>query len=180
MSRFIPMIAKLPLPACLALVLALASPALGADAGKGPEKVELPPLAKSDPVLDVATAKGVESYDLATIEALGLYRLTTTGPFEDGSPTFEGVLLADLLAKVGMTEADGVELAASDGYSFVIPREDWTTYPLLLATRQDGQPLEERGPLRIIYPVSSHPELADESYNPRWVWALTSMKAVER
>ena len=178
MSRLAPLVRRLPLLSCVALVLAFGSPAVGAD--PGPEKVELPPLAKGDPVLDVATAKGVQSYDLATIEELGLYRLTTTGPFEDGAPTFEGLLLADLLAKAGMTESDGVELVASDGYSFVIPREDWTTYPLLLATRQDGEPLEDRGPLRIIYPVSSHPELGDESYNPRWVWALTSMKAVNR
>jgi len=131
-------------------------------------------------VLDIATAKGVQSYDLATIEELGVYRLITTSPFEDGDLTFEGVLLADLLAKEGIAEATGVELSAIDGYSHVIPREDWTSYPVLLATRQDGEPLSDLGPLRIIYLISSHPELADELYEARWVWALTTIKAVDR
>ena len=51
---------------------------------------------------------------------------------------------------------------------------------MLLATRQDGEPLSDLGPLRIIYPISSHPELADELYEARWVWALTTIKAVDR
>ena len=102
MPRVIALVGRLPLLACLALILSLGSPALGADPGKAPEKIDLPPLAKGDAVLDIATAKGVQSYDLATIEELGVYRLTTTSPFEDGDLTFEGVLLADLLAKEGI------------------------------------------------------------------------------
>jgi hypothetical protein len=178
--RLMTLIERLPALACLALALALGSPALGADPAKGPEKVDLPPLAKSEAVLDIATSKGVQSYDLASIEELGVYRVTTALPFEDGTPTFEGVLLADLLAKAGIAEASGVELSALDGYSHVIPREDWTTYPVLLATRRDGEPLADFGPLRIIYPVSSHPELADPLYEARWVWQLKSIKAVDR
>ena len=180
MPRVIALVGRLPLLACLALILSLGWPAFGADPGNAPEKIDLPPLAKGDAVLDIATAKGVQSYDLATIEEVGVYRLITTSPFEDGDLTFEGVLLADLLAKEGIAEATGVELSAIDGYSHVIPREDWTSYPVLLATRQDGEPLSDLGPLRIIYPISSHPELADELYEARWVWALTTIKAVDR
>jgi hypothetical protein len=180
MLRVIALVGRLPLLAWLALVLSLGWPAFGADPAKGPEKVDLAPLAKGEAVLDIATAKGVQSYDLATIEELGVYRLTTTSPFQDGDLTFEGVLLADLLAKEGIAEANGVELSAIDGYSQVIPREDWTTYPVLLATRQNGEPLTDLGPLRVIYPISTHPELADELYEARWVWALNSIKAVDR
>ncbi|MGH6943063.1 MAG: molybdopterin-dependent oxidoreductase [Geminicoccaceae bacterium] len=166
--------------ALLLVGMPLGSLAAGADAGKGLERVDLAPLAKGDAVLEVTTPSGPQAYDLATIEELGVYRLTTPSPYDDGSPTFEGVLLSDLLAKDGLADAEGVELSAADGYSQVIPREDWESYPVLLATRQDGAPLVDRGPLRIIYPISGHPELAAELYQPRWVWQIKSIKAVDR
>ena len=154
------------------------TPAL-AEGGKGIEPVDLAPLDKGEVVLEVATPEGVQAYDLAALEDLGVYRITTASQWDQEPPTFEGVLLADLLAKAGLADADAVELTAADDYSQVIPKEDWTTYPVILATRLDGAPLTDRGPLRVVDPLSFFPELDDDNYHDRWVWSLKQIKAVD-
>lgn len=164
----------------LAVAGAFAAPSIGA-AQEKLERVELPPLAKGEVVLEIATPAGTQQYDLATLEAIGLYRITTRSLFDQESPTFDGVLLADLLDDAGLKDAPGVLVTALDDYSQAIPREDWTAYPVMVATRQDGALLrdDERGPLRIVYPLSFHPELDDDLYHARWVWSVKEIKAVE-
>jgi hypothetical protein len=169
----------------LAWLVVLAAPlaalAIGAAQGEGLERVELAPLEKGEVVLEIATPAGAQQYDLATLEAIGVYRMTTSSQWDQESPIFEGVLLSDLLADAGLAEAQAVELTAADDYSQAIPREDWTAYPVLVATRQDGQLLQgdERGPLRMVYPLSLYPELDHDDYHARWVWSLKQIKAVE-
>ena len=159
---------------------ALAAPAVCV-AQEKLERVELPPVAKGEVVLEIATPAGAQQYDLATLEAIGTYRITTRSLFDQESPTFDGVLLSDLLDDAGLDAAPAVLATALDDYSETIPREDWTAYPVLVATRQDGKLLQddERGPLRIVYPLSFHPELDDDLYHARWVWSLKELKAVE-
>jgi hypothetical protein len=167
-----------PLPLLAGLLLA-SSVAL-AQQDKALERVELPPLAKGEPVLEIALPAGAKTYDLATLEELGTWRLTTRSPWDEGEPTFEGVLLADLLADAGLDELAEVELIALDDYVQAIPREDWADYPVLVATRQDSEPLAHRGPLRVIYPLSAHPELDDDLHHARWVWSLSRIKPLDR
>ena len=164
----------------LAVAGALAAPVIGA-AQENLERVELPPLAKGEVVLEIATPSGAQQYDLATLEAIGLYRITTRSQWDQESPTFDGILLSDLLDDAGLDEAPEVLVTALDDYSQAIPREDWTAYPVMVATRQDGKLLrdDERGPLRIVYPLSFYPELDDDLYHARWVWSLKHIKAVE-
>lgn len=168
--------------AILLLTMPLAGPAPAADLSKGLEPADLPALEKGEMVLKVATAAGAQAYDLATLEALGAYRMTTRSLWDQDIVTFEGVLLADLLKDAGLGEIGAVELTALDGYSQIVPREDWTSYPVLLATREDGNVLlgSERGPLRVVYPLSVYPELDEDAYHERWVWSLARIKPVER
>ena len=164
----------------LAVAGALAAPVICA-AQENLERVELPPLAKGEVVLEIATPAGAQQYDLATLEAIGLYRITTRSQWDQESPTFDGILLSDLLDDAGLDKAPEVLVTALDDYSQAIPREDWTAYPVMVATRQDGKLLrdDERGPLRIVYPLSFYPELDDDLYHARWVWSLKHIKAVE-
>jgi len=62
-----------------------------------------------------------------------------------------------------------------------IPREDWEKWPVILATRQDGEPLERRtqGPARVVYPIDDHPELNAADYKPRWVWTIKKIEAAK-
>ena len=91
---------------------------------------------------------------------------------------FQGVLLSDVLRLVGAHEAEAVTLRASDGYAADVPREDWERWPLVLATRADGELLDARarGPARLLYPVHLHPELDDRIYVDRSVWLLSEIE----
>ena len=164
----------------LAVAGVLTAPAICA-AQENLTRIELPPLAKGEVVLEIATPSGAEQYDLATLEAIGLYRITTRSQWDQESPTFDGILLSDLLDDAGLNEAPAILVTALDDYSQTIPREDWTAYPVMVATRQDGKVLreDERGPLRIVYPLSFYPELDDDLYHARWVWSLKQITAVE-
>ncbi|MER9998576.1 molybdopterin-dependent oxidoreductase [Mesorhizobium sp. M0051] len=115
---------------------------------------------------------------LRQLEKLGLYRITTPSPFESGQLTFEGVLFSDVLKLIGLEGKDSVVLRAVDDYVQIIPREDWTDGPLLLATRQDGKLLTRRtqGPTRLVYPLNDYPSFDTPIRKPRWVWLI---KAIE-
>jgi hypothetical protein len=119
---------------------------------------------------------------VSEIEALGLRQVTTRSPWEAGELKFEGVLLRDVLRLAGMENAEAVTVRAEDGYRQTIPREDWEKWPLILATRQDGQALTKRtqGPTRIVYPLNDYPELDTPDYKPRWIWTITSIEATNQ
>ncbi len=132
-------------------------------------------------VLSVVTPAGSRHYTLAELEAAGLKKVTTRTfwPADDGS--YQGPLLADVLKLAGLDGAAAVRVSARDGFSQVIPRADWTRWPILLATRRDNQPLSPRnkGPLRIIYPRDQDPVLEDTIYRLRWVWLVNSIEAAD-
>jgi hypothetical protein len=113
------------------------------------------------------------------LEKLGLYRVTTPSPFEKGQLTFEGVLFRDVLKLVGLEGEDSVTLRAVDEYVQIIPHEDWTEGPLLLATRQDGKLLTRRtqGPTRLVYPLNDYPAFDTPIRKPRWVWLIKTLES---
>ena len=113
-------------------------------------------------------------FDREMLNALGVHKKTSSNPFETGTHDFEGVLLRDVLDRVG---ARGEMLAAFalDGYTVEIPLSDAETYDVLLATTWNGEVMSVRrkGPLWVIYPVDDFPELRTESYSNRTIWQLT-------
>lgn len=114
---------------------------------------------------------------IADIEALPMVRVVTQTPWEEGVFQFEGVLLSDFLEWTGAADAASITVRGQDGYSAEIPRSDWTKWPLILATRQDGKPLEvrSRGPARIIYPIDQFPDLDADEYAHRAVWLIVEI-----
>lgn len=165
-------------PLHLGIAVLLCAAAVATAAGPAPERVEagaLPALPASSRVLLQAGAPGQErAFTLAQIEALGLHRVTTSTywPADDG--TYEGVLLRDLLAAAGLGNAAQVRVTALDGFTQAIPREDWTRWPVMVATRKNGAALgvRDKGPLRIVYPRDMDPALRDAQYRLRWVWMI--------
>ncbi|PLX37936.1 MAG: hypothetical protein C0606_06705 [Hyphomicrobiales bacterium] len=113
------------------------------------------------------------------IEAIGLKELVTRSPWESGDHRYAGVLLRDVLTYLEMDDAVRVAIVATDNYVQVIPREDWTKWPVLLATRESDALLARRskGPTRVVYPISSHPELDSAVYKGRWIWLIESISA---
>lgn len=152
-----------------------------ADADGEPQAVQLAPLPAGLASLAFSRPGQPErTLSLAELEALGLKRLRTTTfwPGDDG--VYEGVLLRDALQAAGMGDVAAIRVIALDGFSQVLPRADWMRWPVLLATRRDGQAMTVRnkGPLRIIYPRDMSPALQDPSYRLRWVWLIRSIEAV--
>jgi len=153
-----------------------------AGAGPVPVRVDLP-LSKDDrAVLVVQTGAGARSFSLAQLEALGLYRVSTSTFWPGDEGVFEGPLLADVLKAAGLDDAAEVRVSALDGFTQQIAREDWTRWPVMLATRKKGQPMTTRnkGPIRIVYPRDMDPQLADARYRLRWVWLVKQIEGVSR
>jgi hypothetical protein len=146
----------------------------------GIARVSLPPT-PGLPGIAVRFTDGRErALSLAELEGLGTWRLTTVSPWGEGELVLEGPLLADVLAHVGLAGAARIRVRALDDFVQDIPAMDWQHYPILLATRSNGQPLgrRQKGPARIAYPLLDHPELATPERNARWVCLVTTLEAV--
>ncbi|WP_404378528.1 hypothetical protein [Caenispirillum salinarum] len=142
------------------------------------KRVDLPPLEPGPTVLTMAGANGVQEYDLANLEALGPHALEAELVWQGEDDVYHGVLLSDVLADAGLDAVPAVRVRALDGYSAVIPRADWTRWPILLATRRGGAPMLVRGkgPLRILYPLTPETVLAMPQMDSRWVWMVDAIE----
>jgi hypothetical protein len=102
-------------------------------------------------------------------------RLAAQEPFLKKRVTFEGVLLADLLAVADVPDsATKVSLTALDDYKIDFTLDDVRSSQMLLATKADGKhmPVDRSGPIRIVFPDGSslgrNPDL--------WIWSVSTMK----
>ena len=75
--------------------------------------------------------------------------------------------------------ADGeTAVAASlNDYETRIPIADFTRFGVLLALKRNGEymPVREKGPLFIVYPYDSEPELRSQKYYSRSAWQLARL-----
>ncbi len=132
-----------------------------------------PPILTVEGAIAVTNVGDTATFDRAMLEELGMRTLQTSNPFETGVQTFDGVLLRDVLRRVGAT-GEMLSAFALDGYTVEIPVSDVETYDVLLAMRWNGKVMNVRykGPLWVIYPVDRHRELQTESYSNRTIWQL--------
>jgi len=116
-------------------------------------------------------------FDRAMLEELPQAVLKTRTVVTDGIKTFEGVLMRDLLGRVG-AEGEAVTASALNDYIIDIPMSDFRRFDVLVATHMDGKQLEpfDKGPLWIVYPRDAHGTLQDIRYDYRWVWQLTRIE----
>ena len=97
--------------------------------------------------------------DIATLEKLGLVKYTVHDPWLKQTITYSGVLMSDQLEYAGTFHAArSVHMVALDDYQVDIPIADINKWPILLATRANGEYLsvDNYGPTRIIHPYGSH------------------------
>ena len=112
---------------------------------------------------------------------MGLHQVDLAGDFWQSEPvSYQGVLLRTVLEAAGIADVAQIRLTGMDGFSQLMPREDWRDWPVMIATRENGQPIAmaDKGPLRIIYPYSMSAALQDPLYRLRWVWLLVRVEAV--
>jgi hypothetical protein len=159
----------LPLCALLALVFA-AGPVAALEPAKG--KVI---LTISGNVGEKNTPKSAV-FDLAMLEKLPQQTFTTMTPWGKEPVKFTGPLLRDVFAAVKATGTT-IKAAALNEYQTSIPLEDAQKFDVILAHKMDGKsiPVKTKGPLFIVYPYDSKPELRSTTYYERSAWQLKSM-----
>jgi hypothetical protein len=138
-----------------------------------------PTLGQSDPVvLEVSgQVDATRIFTLPDLKALGVTRLATSTAWTDGTPEFEGVLARDVIAELGPITSSHVTALALNDYRADIPLSDFEDYDVLFAWSMNGKMLSRRdkGPLWIVYPRDSVPQLREERYEHRWVWQLSRL-----
>ncbi|MDH4449482.1 MAG: molybdopterin-dependent oxidoreductase [Rhodoferax sp.] len=119
------------------------------------------------------------AFDLSMLERLPQQTFTTKTPWDKNPIKFKGPLLRDVLAAA---KASGTTLkaAALNDYQTSIPLEDAKSFDVIVAHQMNDQtiPVRTKGPLFIVYPFDSKPELRSNVYYERSAWQLKSM-AVE-
>lgn len=120
---------------------------------------------------------GKADFDMAMLDALTQRTTATHSPWYDGSKTFAGPLGSALLAAVGAS-GKTLKVTALNDYVSEIPASDFVSYPVILATSLDGEPMSvrEKGPIFIIYPFDEQPALDNETYYGRSAWQVKSIE----
>ena len=115
-------------------------------------------------------------FDMAMLEKLPQHSFTTATPWYSVPKTFTGPRLRDVLAAAG---AKGVRLQAIalNDYKTEIPAGDAQQYDVIVARLLDGKPMltREKGPLFIVYPFDSNPELRAAPFYSRSAWQLRTL-----
>lgn len=136
--------------------------------------------APSRPILSVSgqiTAQGGEAlFDRDMLEALGTEGFETKTPWYDGPVRFDGIRMSRLMQAVGATGSTVSAVALND-YSTDIPMTDFERFGVLLALKRDGayMPVRDKGPLFIVYPFDSSPELRSQLYYGRAAWQVAKL-----
>jgi hypothetical protein len=154
---------------CAAAVL------LGISLGLGAAASERPFLTVSGKI--AGAEKGSVTFDRAQLEALGTVSFTTSTPWYNEKVTFEGVPLAALMKSVD-AKGDRLVATALNDYSAELPMTDVVKYNPILALKRDGQymPIRDKGPLFIVYPYDSRPELKAQQFYSRSVWQVARIE----
>lgn len=119
---------------------------------------------------------GTAQFDMPMIEKLGTQSFETTTPWYDGKVKFEGVPMAKLMEHVGATGAT-ITVKALNDYATDIPMDDFKKYPVILASKRDGNymPVRDKGPLFIVYPYDSDPDLKHQRFYSRSAWQVAQI-----
>lgn len=166
----------IPTLAAIAVVVLALSPARAGDL----------PAPSGEPVLTITGAIGKTNqgdaavFDMAMLEAMPMTRFETATIWTEGTHSFEGVALNDLLAAVG-SHGGTISAKAINDYSITIPIADAAPGGPVVAYRMDGAAMSvrDKGPLWIVYPYDSDRKFQSEVIYSRSIWQLDRMVIAE-
>jgi hypothetical protein len=156
--------------------VALASAGRSAGAALLPQPAGRPILTISGRI-SVTNQDGAARFDRDMLEALGTSGFDTTTPWYDGPVRFDGVRMSRLMEAVGAS-GDRVMAYALNDYSTELPMGDFARYDVLLALKRNGEymPVRDKGPLFIVYPFDSNPDLRHQRFYTRSAWQLARLE----
>ena len=110
------------------------------------------------------------------LEKLGMETIVTTTPWYSGKVRFDGVSLSKLMDLVGAKGKSARVLALND-YTTIVPIDDFHKFPVILALKMNGEymRIRDKGPLFIVYPYDSSPELQNQIYYSRSAWQVSKI-----
>jgi hypothetical protein len=160
----------------LAVAALLAFPTTFASAGPLAAPSGEPILAVSGSITNTNDGD-IASLDREMLEAIGTVKISTMTPWYDNVVEFEGVSMKALMDYVGAQGSEVTAIALND-YRSVIPMSDFEAYDVILAMKRDGEimPIRDKGPLFIVYPYDSDPDLKSERYYSRSVWQVKELE----
>lgn len=115
-------------------------------------------------------------FDMAMLEKLPQYSITTKMPWYPGANRFTGPLLRDVLKAVG-AGGEQMQVATLNDYKASVPLHDATRFNVILAHSRNDKPMpvREKGPLFIVYPFDTDPALQSKQYYVRSAWQVTAL-----
>jgi hypothetical protein len=117
------------------------------------------------------------AFDQTMLEKLPQHSFTTRTPWYPEPHKFTGVLLRDVLAAVG-ARGRTIKAIALNDYRVDIPFEEAQRHELLVAYLLDDKPVpvRDKGPLMLMYPFDSQPELRSAINYSRAAWQLRTLE----
>ena len=117
-------------------------------------------------------------FSRADLEALEQATIKTGNPFIDTVAEFRGPSAHQIVDMIGRAGASHVRLIAANDYYVEVEIAELEKYRPVLAIAMDGEPLSRRdkGPVWLMYPIDSYPELQDSVYNSRLIWQLRTIE----
>ena len=157
---------------CLVLPLAWLSGAAAAPLAKPTGK----PILVISGKISNTNVGDTAQFDRDMLESVGLVTVETANPWYDGRVRFEGVSMDKLMSLVGAKGTKVTAVALND-YVSSLPLDDFKRFNVILAMKRDGNymPVRDKGPLFIIYPYDSDPQLQTQTYYTRSAWQVAKL-----
>ncbi len=129
--------------------------------------------------LEHSNSDGEAQFDRTMLEELNWQTVESHTTWTDGPQEFSGVLLRDILDRVGGGGSELVAIALND-YRVSIPIEDAADHGILLALDHNGRAMRvrDKGPIWLIYP-QTEADLRDPQFDEFMIWQLAVIEIIE-
>lgn len=134
------------------------------------------PLLTVTGAIAVTNSGQTAQLDRAALAGLPQHEFSTETPWTEGEHHFKGVLLVDLLQRLGAS-GQHIKAIALNDYHTEFDRQLPEFSQLLLATHFDGKPMQvrDKGPLWLMLPLSELDQLTNKRYHELLIWQLGSI-----
>lgn len=130
--------------------------------------------------IDETNAGTDATFDMPMLKALPGRTGKMETPWTEDQTRFDGPLLRALLEEVG-AHGKTLRITALNDYSAEVPMSDAIDFDTMLAVEMNGRPMSvrDKGPIFMIYPFDTNPELYNEKYFSRSVWQIKAIEVIE-
>ncbi len=114
-------------------------------------------------------------FNVAALERLPRHVIETNTIWTEGVQVFEGVLLKDFLAHIGVSEGN-IEASATNEYLIDINVNEATDIAPLIAYKRNGEymSLRDKGPLWVVFPYDASEEFRRDEIYAQSIWQVDS------